>query len=250
MHRHYTYFMHWFPDEMGAVFEKFTAGVILGLTLIVLAWLATRRIKNYEGLKSEIIPSSSFSLFGFFDVFMEGFVAFHDSILGENNRRYISLTGSIFLFIFCANLLGLVPGMPAITTTVGVNLALALVVFVAFNFYGVREHGVIGYLKHFFGGPQMVKGWLIIIGFFICALEMLSTVLRVLTLNLRLYWNITADHLVLSTMVNLVPNIFKYFVPSFFYLLGTFVSFMQAFVFTVLTMIYILLATQHGDEEH
>ena len=93
-------------------------------------------------------------------------------------------------------------------------------------------------MKHF-AGPVWWLAW------FILPLELFGTVLRILTLNLRLYWNITADHVVLGIMSELVPFV----VPVIFYALGTFVCFMQAFVPTVLTMIYIMLATQHEEGE-
>jgi F-type H+-transporting ATPase subunit a len=86
------------------------------------------------------------------------------------------------------------------------------------------------------------------LAFLIFPLEILGTFLRILTLNLRLYWNISADHIVLGLFTDLVPVV----VPVIFLALGTFVCFMQAFVPTILTMIYILLATQHeeGEEHH
>jgi F-type H+-transporting ATPase subunit a len=78
-------------------------------------------------------------------------------------------------------------------------------------------------------------------------LEVMGTFLRILTLNLRLYWNVSADHVVLGVFTDLVPVL----APIVFYVLGTFVCFMQAFVPTILTMIYIMLATQHEEgEEH
>ena len=144
-------------------------------------------------------------------------------------------TASLFLFLLAANLLGLVPGMPAITTTVWVNVGMALVVFLYFNYLGIKEHGLLSYLKHFCG-PVWLLAW------FIFPLEIFSTCLRVLTLNLRLYWNINADHEVLNIFTNLIG---PFAAP--FYVMGVFVCFMQAFIFTTLTMVYILLATQHEE---
>ena len=86
---------------------------------------------------------------------------------------------------------------------------------------------------------------MLIVSIGLFGVEILSVLLRVLTLNLRLYWNINADHMVLSIFNDMAGGLFG----SVFYGLGTFVSFMQAFIFTVLTMVYILLATQH-EEEH
>ena len=161
---------------------------------------------------------------------------FHDGIMGKCGRRYLPLTFSVFVFIFFSNVVGLIPGVPAVTTSIWINLGMAVVVFVSFNAYGIKENGLWGYLKHF-GGPMAILAPVVF------PLEVFSTTLRVLTLNLRLYWNITADHLVLEIMTDLT----KLIVPVFFYVMGTFVSFMQAFVFTMLTMIYILLATEHEE---
>ncbi len=198
------------------------------------------RLKDKRSLEQAIIPSESITGLAFADFFVEAFLRHHDSVLGVHNRKYVPFTGAIFIFLLISNLLGLVPGMPAITTTVWVNVGLALVVFCYFNYMGVREHGVFGYLKHFWGPVW----WL---GFLIFPLEILSTVLRVLTLNLRLYWNISADHIVLETFADLAGQLLLA-VP--FYALGTFVCFMQAFVFTTLTMVYILLATAHAEGAH
>ena len=115
---------------------------------------------------------------------------------------------------------------------------MALVVFLLFNWAGVREQGVLSYLKHFCGPVIFVAP-------LVFPLEILSTCLRILTLNMRLYWNISADHLVLATFTDLT----KYVVPVAFYAMGAFVCFMQAFVFGTLTMIYILFAVQHEEEE-
>lgn len=217
--------------------EKFILAFALAFVLLILGKKAATRIKADRN--SLIIPTTKLSLFGFFDLFIESFAKYQDTILGKENRKYLPLTCSVFMFIFFANILGLIPGVASITTTVWVNVGIALIVFCAFNYYGIVEHGIIGYLKHFCGPVW----WM---AFLVFPLELFSTILRVLTLNLRLYWNITADHIVLG----IFTDITKLFVPVLFYGLGTFVCFMQAFVFATLTMVYILLATQHAEEAH
>ena len=219
--------------------QKFVMGILVASGLALVGYYAGTKAKKTLESGKGLIPSNKFTLVNFFDFFIEGFLKYSDSVMGRENRIHAPFCACLFLFIFISNLLGLVPGMPAITTTVWVNVGLALVVFVHFNVAGAKQHGIAGYLKHF-AGPIW---WL---SFFIFPVEILSTCIRLLTLNLRLYWNISADHIVLSIFTDLVP----YFVPIAFYLLGTFVSFMQAFIFTTLTMIYILLATQHEEEEH
>jgi F-type H+-transporting ATPase subunit a len=233
--------------------QKFFAAVALGLVLIGIGKSVTSRLRAPVPDGAHLIPEHKLGLAGVFEVFFEQFVAFHDSVVGREGRKYVPLTASIFIFIFCANILGLVPGMPAITTTVWVNVAIALIVFVYFNFEGIKANGVLGYLLHFTGGviggdskPKNVLIYvpMIALALLIFAIEILSTSLRIVTLNLRLYWNISADHIMLGTFSEMVPQL----VPSVLYALGTFVCFMQAFVFTLLTMIYIMLAVQHSEE--
>lgn len=234
---HYTYLDHLIE---GADWQKLALAVAVGGGLVLLGRGLTARLTSDDGVNRAIIPAERPSLFGFFDLFVETFVNFHDSILGRENRSSIPITFSLFLFLLAANMIGLIPGMPAITTSVWINVGIALVVFVYFNFRGIVANGVLGYLKHF-AGPILILAPLIF------CLEILSTLLRIVTLNLRLYWNITADHRVLEAFMDLAG---QYLVPVVFYAMGTFVSFMQAFVFTILTMIYILLATQHEEDDH
>ena len=230
---HFTYLSPFISDQN---WQKFLFAVAVGAVVVAAGKIASSHIG--ANAENKVVPDEKFSLFGFFDVFVEGFVKFQDSILGKENRKYLPLTASAYLFIFTLNLIGLIPGMPAATTTVWLNVGMALVVFCSFNWYGIREHGFFSYIKHF-AGPVW---WMAVLIF---PLEIFSTCLRIVTLNLRLFWNITADHLVLDAFFNIAPVI-----PIVFYALGTFVCFMQAFVFTLLTMIYILLATQHEEEHH
>lgn len=239
MESHYTFFSYLSQEPN---IQKAIGAILLGVGLL---WLGSKASKKYRSIKEskdsrDVIPDRRMGLTGIFDLIIEqGFIPYHDSIMGKNNRRYLPLSASIFTFIFIANLIGLIPGMPAITTTVWVNVGMAIVVFLAFNIYGIRENGILGYLKHFCG-PVVILAPLVF------CIEILSILIRVLTLNLRLYWNITADHVVLGIFTDLTKAV----VPVVFYFLGTFVCFMQAFIFTTLTMVYILLAVQHEEEAH
>jgi F-type H+-transporting ATPase subunit a len=232
----YNYLSHF---VYGADEQKFAAAVIVGAGLALGGKMLTRRLTTPRGVTSAVVPERKLSVFGAVDFIVESFVNFHDSVLGKENRHHASFTGSIFFFLLVSNLLGLVPGMPAITTTVWINVGMALVVFGYFNTWGVKANGLIGYIKHF-AGPMLF------LAPFLFPLEIFSTCLRVVTLNLRLYWNITADHMVLEIFTGMLGPV----MPVLLYVLGTFVSFMQAFIFTTLTMVYILLATQHEEEDH
>jgi F-type H+-transporting ATPase subunit a len=217
--------------------QKFLMAGGVGAVLLYCASHVQAKLRTANGRKAALIPPKRATLLSVLDAGFEGFLALSDSILGRDGRRFVPFTCSVFLFLLLSNFLGLIPGMPAVTTTVWVNVGLAIAVFLYFNYLGIKEHGVINYFKHFMG-PVWWLAW------FIFPVEIMSVCLRVLTLNLRLYWNITADHMVL----HILTELFKVgAVPVF--LLGTFVCFMQAFIFTVLTMIYILFATAH-EEEH
>ena len=111
--------------------------------------------------------------------------------------------------------------------------AIGIFIFFTYNFLGIKENGL-AYLKHFLG-PMLLLAPLML------PLEIISHVVRPMSLGLRLSGNMTGDHTVLGIFLDLVP----YVVPVIFYGLGTFVSFVQAFVFTLLSMIYIAMATAH-----
>lgn len=251
MQGHPTYLTPLIED---ANWQKFISAILLGTFLILIGKIVSASFKGATSNGDHLIPERKITIAGVFEVFFEQFVAFHDSIVGKEGRKYVPLTAAIFLFIFLANLIGLVPGMPAITTSVWVNVAMALVVFVVFNFEGIKANGVLGYLLHFTGGvlgggkPKnaFIYVPVLALALLIFSIEVLSTVLRIVTLNLRLYWNISADHIMLGTFSEMVPQL----APVVLYALGTFVCFMQAFVFTLLSMIYIMLAVQHSEEHH
>ena len=163
------------------------------------------------------------------------------NIMGEEQaKRYYSVIVLLFSFIFINNLIGLIPGFLPPTDNFNTTLALGIFVFIYYNYQGIKEQGLIGHIKHFMGPV-----WYLAILIF--PIELISHAVRPLSLGLRLKGNMEGDHLVLSIFSNLVP----YIVPIPFYVIGLFVCFMQAFVFTLLTMVYISLATAHHDhEEH
>jgi F-type H+-transporting ATPase subunit a len=158
----------------------------------------------------------------------------------EQAKKYYTVIVLLFSFIFINNVIGLIPGFLPPTDNFNTTLALGLFVFLYYNYQGIKEQGIVGHIKHFMGPV-----WYLAILIF--PIELISHAVRPLSLGLRLKGNMEGDHLVLSIFSNLVP----YIVPIPFYVIGLFVCFMQAFVFTLLTMVYISLATAHHDhEEH
>ncbi len=180
-----------------------------------------------------------------------------DAIIGKAGRKYVPFYGTFFLFILTGNLMGLLPGFAPPTGNLNTTLGLALVSFIGYNVIGVREQGV-SYFKHFVGPMTNLPGssffaklafvpLLLISVMFFFILELFSHGFRPVSLSLRLFGNMMGDHEVIGAFIGLT----KLVVPVAFYIMGTLVSLIQAFVFTLLSMIYVALAISHGhDEEH
>ena len=210
-----------------------TSLLITGL-LIFLAYRAKRQM---EAAPDPNIPDDSLSLRNMAELLVEGVSGMAEGILGHRARRYVPLYGCFFLLILAANLSGLVPGFLPPTSNFNVTLALGMLSFMAYNVFAFREQGL-AYLKHFVGPIW----WL---GFLMVPLELIDNFVRPFSLGLRLFGNMTGDHVVLEIFTDLT----KVGVPVVFYGLGAFVSLVQAFVFTLLSMVYVSLAVAH-DEHH
>ena len=200
--------------------------------LILFAYLANRQLATAS---DAAIPDDSLTLRNLAELLVEGVSGMAEGVLGHRGRRYVHLYGSFFLFILCANLIGLVPGFAPPTSNFNVTFALGVTSFIAYNVYGFREQGV-DYLKHFVGPIW----WL---GILMVPLELIDNFVRPFSLALRLFGNMTGDHVVLEIFTDLT----KVVVPVVFYALGAFVSLIQAFVFTLLSLVYVSLAVGHGD---
>ncbi len=188
--------------------------------------------------ESAIAPASRFSIKAIMESVLEFIVGLTDMVVGEEGRRFIPMFAAIFFYVWINNLVGLIPGMTPATDNLNTTLALGIFAFVVYNYYGFREHGL-AYLKQFWGPVW----WLGFCGFFV--IELIGHSVRPLTLGLRLYGNILADHSVLSVFVEMFDKLWFIPVPAIFYGMGIFVASMQAFVFTMLTMIYVSMAISH-----
>jgi F-type H+-transporting ATPase subunit a len=187
---------------------------------------------------SAIVPDETLSARNVFELLIEAIGGLADSVVGHGAEKYVPLLSSFFIFILVSNAFGLLPGFTPPTSDFNITFALGVVSFVAFNYWGFKAQGV-GYLKHF-AGPIL---WLAPLMF---VLEMISAFVRPVSLGLRLYGNLFGDHLVLEIFTGLT----KVGVPVIFYMLGTLVTVIQAFVFTLLSMIYVALAVAHHDDGH
>ena len=157
-----------------------------------------------------------------------------DQIIGHGYERFQAFVTCVLLFVVVNNLLGLVPGLETPTGQVWVPLGIALLTFAYYNFYGIREKGFIGYFKEF-AGPLW---W---IGLPLFLIEVISHLARIMSLTVRLYANMLASDLVTLVFFSLVPVV----VPSIFLGLHFAVSIIQAYIFMVLSMIYLSMAVSH-----
>ncbi len=157
-----------------------------------------------------------------------------EQVIGHGYERFQAWVTCVALFVLLNNLMGLIPGVETPTSTIVVPLGLAVPTFLYYNLQGLREQGLIGYLKHF-AGPIWWMAWLIF------PIEIISHLARILSLTVRLYANMFASDLITLVSFSGVPL----GLPVLALGLHAFVSIIQAFVFMLLTMIYLSLAVSH-----
>ncbi len=209
------------------------AGIVVVLTVLtsIASMQLNRRMKNID---EALVPESKLTFRNFFEIVAEKLYGLVEQVLGKHDAPiYFPLIGTLFVFIFSCNLFGLIPGFLPPTDNLNTTIALSSFVFLYYNYRGLRANGL-GYLKHFMGPVW----WLAPLMF---AIEVISHLIRPISLAFRLRWNITGDHIVMGVFSDLVPLL----VPVIFLGMGLFVSLIQAFVFCMMTMVYISLATAH-----
>jgi F-type H+-transporting ATPase subunit a len=212
--------------------------------LLVSGLLVRSRLAAANG---GLVPDSGFTLRNVLELLVEMLAGLAEQNMGPHWRRYFPLIGTLFFFILISNLLGLVPGFAGATSSADTTWAWAIISFVVHQYVGIREHGW-GYINHFLG-PSLVdvtiggkKIHLRLLAPLYAPIELVSHLSRVFTLAVRLLANMFADHTVVGVWLLLVPAV----VPAIFMGLGVLVSFLQAYVFAMLSMIYIGLALEEA----
>jgi F-type H+-transporting ATPase subunit a len=158
-----------------------------------------------------------------------------DEVVGHHGKAYLGFFGTLFIFILFANLLGVIPSFESPTMFPYVPAGCAIAAFIYYNLVGFGAHGI-GYLKHF-AGPVWYLAPLMI------PIEIVSNLARPLSLTIRLFANMYAGEMVTLVFMGLVPLA----IPAIFMGLHVFVSLLQAYIFTLMTMIYVAGAT---EKEH
>jgi len=174
----------------------------------------------------QLVPRGTQNLM---EAYISGVLKMGTDVMGkENARRYLPLVATIGLFVGIANLIGVVPGFEAPTAFLEFALTLAICVFVFYNFEGIRRQGFISYFKHFFG-PVWWLAWLMF------PIEIVSHFSRLVSLSFRLFGNVKGDDMFLMVILMLAPWI----LPMIPFALLTFMAFLQAFIFMMLTYVYL-----------
>lgn len=201
--------------------------VLSAILVIVAAKMATKSM--------QIVPSGMQNIM---EAYIEGIISMGKDVMGEEKaRKYLPLVGTLGLFIFISNIIGIIPGFESPTSDINFTLTLALCVFFYYHFEGMRAHGIVHYFAHFMGPIK----WLAPIMF---PIEMVSHLSRVVSLSFRLFGNIRGDDLFLWVLLMLAPWIVP--LPAFFIL--TFMAFLQTFIFMILTYVYLAGAVVIEEE--
>jgi F-type H+-transporting ATPase subunit a len=217
-------------------FEPIVMSILIAV-LVVLMSLAVRA--KLSKVDEAVVPDDRLTLRTFMEVFLGYFYDLAKGIMGPDRaKKYFPLIGASAIFIFCANVMALIPGAPVATSTLSITLGSALVVFILFNLYGLATNGF-SYIAHL-AGPVWYLAPLVF------PIELISLFVRPVTLALRLFLNMAVDHLLLSIFLGFLPLL----LPLPVMILGVLVVLIQTLVFTMLTSIYIGLATEPHAHEH
>ena len=256
---------HWFGIENGI--NALTVSWFVSLLLLTL-FLVTRS-------NLRLVPTG---LQNFFELVVDFVNDLAQPLVGRHADFFFPLFFYLFIFLFFSNLMGLIPGLMSPTSRVDVNVGMALIVFFSTHVWGVKEKGVLGYLAHFlppkidvdpkagFALKVMMKSIYIILCFLMPVLHVVGELVKPVSLTMRLFGNMMGKEKILGVSIMLV---FAFWGDSFLAkmfslapamlrvlitVLGVFVSFIQAFVFMLLAMVYIGGAVQsheeHGEEHH
>ena len=232
-------------------FTTFTPFIILILILVLGVVFAAKR-------QLALVPKNRFvGVIEFFVNFTQNEIGFN--VLGPAAKKHVPFLMTLFIFILFANLVGVIPGSTAATGTMGTTFALTLISFIYFTYYGIRHHGlgkyILSYIPH--GVKPLPLAW------FVGLLEFVSMLLRLLTLSVRLFANMFAGHMLLGVLSILTTLFITPVITAFsaealgiggvgllwlllltiMYGMEIFIALLQAYVFTLLSSVYVMLAT-------
>ncbi len=204
--------------------------IALAITLVLLvAFFATKNMK--------LVPSGAQNIM---EAYLTGVISMGKDVIGEElARKYLPLVATIGLFVFFSNVIGIIPAFESPTSNINVTLTLALIVFVYYNYEGIKEQGVVHYFAHF-AGPVKILAPLMF------PIEIVSHISRIISLSFRLFGNIKGDDLFLWVLLMLAP----WLLPLPAYVLLAFSAILQTFIFMILTYVYLAGAVVVEEGDH
>ena len=198
------------------------AAILAGLLMLAGGLLVRRRVAGEGG---GVLPDEGVTVRNVVEVLVEMLADLARDRIGEDWRKFFPIVGTMFLFILVSNLIGLIPGIEGATSDANTTWAWAIISWVVYTWVGIAKHKQ-NYIVKFLG-PSFFE-------------REIFDIARILTLAVRLLANMFADHTVIGVWLTIIPI----GVPAIFMGLGLIVSFLQAFIFALLTMIYIGLALE------
>ena len=227
----------WYAHEEPGVQHIYAALLVL-LVLVIVSVVTDTSIRDSKG---DLVPSEKLTIRNFVEILVGATLKSMSDIMGDKAARYfLPLIGTCAFFILFSNALGLVPGFLPPTSNFNTTLGCGLVIFAATHIYGLKVNGF-NHIKHLFGPVISLPALPLMLLMFL--IECISHIARPISLGIRLMANMTADHLVLSIFLGMVP----FLVPLPMYVLGSIVVVVQALVFCLLSTVYISMAVEEAD---
>jgi F-type H+-transporting ATPase subunit a len=189
---------------------------------------------TFASRKPKLVPSK---LQNVLELIIQFFETLLTELVGKEGQKYLPMIATLGLFILACNLLGLVPGFMSPTSKINVTAGCALAIFVYYHWQGIRSQGFFRYLKHFMGPIPLLAPLMI-------PIEVISHFSRPLSLSMRLFGNIFAEELLILIMASILP----FLLPLPFMLIAIITAVVQAYVFVLLSCIYIAGAVAHEEE--
>ena len=207
--------------------------IIVIVVLMIIAILGSRALRKES--KRYFVPDGRLTFRSAGEMIVEGILNIVKENMGSRGPEFMMIIGTLALFIFLSNILGLIPGFHSPTENINTPAACAITVFVLTHYYGVREHGI-KYLKQFIGPVIWLTPLMI-------PIELIGHFVRPVSLSIRLFGNIFGDHTAVAIFFGLVPLL----LPIIMMGLGLLVAIIQTFVFILLSMTYFALAIEEHD---
>jgi len=232
--------MHDIFTFLGVISENHT---YLFVVHMLLAAFITYILAKAATMSFQLVPKGMQNVM---ESYLEGVISMGKDVIGEEKaRKYLPLIATLGLFIFVSNMMGIIPGFESPTGNINMTLALALVVFIYYNYEGIKKNGLVKYFASFVHLGDMNPIAKFVMTLFMFPIEIVSHISRIISLSFRLFGNIKGDDLFLAVILMLVPFI----APLAPFALLTFSALLQTFIFMILTYVY-LAGAVNVDEGH